>query len=84
MERIPVVMPGNIQVSVDGVQQFNINGAFENGSFGFYNFSQQNVRYAGIEEVVAPPPMGVPEPGTIGLFGIGLLGMGLARRRKTS
>jgi len=28
------------------------------------------------------PPMGVPEPGTLALFGIGLFGMGLARRRK--
>jgi len=28
------------------------------------------------------PPVQVPEPGTLALFGIGLLGMGLARRRK--
>jgi opacity protein-like surface antigen len=77
--------PGNIQVSVDGVEQFNINGVFENGSFGFYNFSQQDVRYAGITEDVSiptDPPTTVPEPGTIGLLGIGLIGLGLARRRR--
>ena len=29
-----------------------------------------------------PPTTSVPEPGTLGLFGIGLLGMGMARRKK--
>lgn len=80
----------NIQVSVDGVEQFNINGVFENGSFGFYNFSQPNVRYAGIEEDVIPPqcglpgqpPCSVPEPVTMGLFSVALLGLTLTRKRK--
>lgn len=75
----------NIQVFVDGVQQFNISGTFENGSFGFYNFSQENVRYAGIEEDIAPPtnpPMTLAEPGTFGLFFAGLSGFVLARRKR--
>ena len=71
----------NIRVSVDGVEQFNVNGTFENGSFGFYNFSQQNVRYAGITEDIAPP---VPVPAAIWLFGSGLIGLvGVARRKKS-
>jgi hypothetical protein len=31
-----------------------------------------------------PPVVGVPEPGTIGLLAIGLLGLGVARRKQTS
>ena len=76
----------NIQVFVDNVLQFDINGTFEDGSFGFYNFSQPNVRYAGItEDVVIPdpdPPTRVPEPGTLTLFGLGLAGIAFVRRRR--
>jgi hypothetical protein len=31
---------------------------------------------------VLSPSTPVPEPGTLALFGLGLLGMGLARRKK--
>lgn len=71
----------NIQVSVDGVEQFDVNGTFENGSFGFYNFSQQNVRYAGITEDIVPQ---VPIPASIWLFVSGLIGLAGMMRKKIS
>ena len=39
---------------------------------------------ASIDGVIIEEPTGVPEPGTLALLGIGLLGMGMARRRKVA
>jgi hypothetical protein len=38
-----------------------------------------------IVATLAPPPSGVPEPSTLGLIGLGLLGLGaMVRRRKNA
>lgn len=73
----------NIKVWVDGVLEFDVDGSFTNGRFGFYNYSQQNVTYAGIQNVVLPPPPGaVPEPATWGMMILGFAMAGTAMRRR--
>lgn len=72
-----------IQVFVNGVLELNIAGNFANGSFGFYNYSQANVRYAGIQEEVAPPVNGeIPLPAAFPLMLAGLGGLGFVTRRR--
>jgi hypothetical protein len=71
-----------IEVFVDGTKELSISGMFNNGSFGFYNFSQSNVLYAGITQTTAPA---VPVPAALFMFAPALLGfMGLRRKAKTT
>lgn len=72
----------NIQVWVDGVKQIDLDGSFSDGRFGFYNYSQQSVLYAGITEDVLPPVGGVPEPATWAMMILGFGSVGLAARRR--
>ena len=73
----------NVKVFVDDVLQFDVNGSFSDGRFGFYNYSQAQVIYAGISDEVLPPPPppGVPEPASWALMIAGFGLAGAAARR---
>ncbi len=54
------------------------DSTFTNGEFGFYNYSQSTVRYAGFEQTGGVP---VPEPSILALMGLGIFGIALSRRK---
>lgn len=73
-----------VQVFVDEELELNVSGNFSNGSFGFYNYSQSDVLYAGITEDIVPSPTNVSEPATLGIIALSSLGLlSLRRRRQT-
>jgi len=71
--------PNNLDVFVDNVLELSIVGNFSDGRFGFYNFSQAGVTYAGFEQDTGSFPA-VPVPAAIWLFGTALLGLGALGR----
>lgn len=83
-----IFRPELIEVKVNDVTELSFssvdNGGvlFADGAFGFYNFSQANVRYAGITEEVLPPASPVPVPAALPLLLTALGGLGFAGWRR--
>ena len=78
--------PGDLHIVVKDagttLWDVTVNDAtFSSGEFGFYNYSQQTVRYAGFEQTGG---VVVPEPSTFVVLAFGLIGLGLTRRKKAA
>ena len=71
-----------IEVFVNDVLEISLAGNFEDGAFGFYNYSQSNVRYAGITQTVVPSAVPLPAGLPILFSALGALGLASRRRRK--
>ena len=67
-----------VEVYVNDSLEISVNGLFDDGGFGFYNYSQANVTYGAIGEADAV----VPVPGAAALFIPALLGGAAWKRRK--
>jgi len=70
-----------ISIDIDSINIFNVAGTFNTGKFGFYNYSQSNVRYTGFEEAISPT-LDVPEPSTLAIFALGIMGLAARRFKK--
>lgn len=75
--------PTLVEVFVNGAKELSVAGAFTDGAFGFYNYSQASVRYAGIEEGAAPNPVPLPAAAPLLLGALGAIGW-LGRRRRAA
>ncbi len=81
-----VFTPSLVEFYINGVLELSISGAFNNGSFGFYSFSQPNALFSAIDQRAITPPaaIAVPLPAGILLFSTALLLLLGSRKLKSN
>jgi hypothetical protein len=64
-----------VEVYVNGTKELSVAGSFNNGSFGFYDFSQTDTLYSALETST------IPVPTAMWFFGSALLGLVVLRKK---
>lgn len=73
--------PNDLEVFVNGVKELDITGSFNDGRFGFYNFSQAGVTYEGFTQTQGSFP--TPAPSVLLLMLAGIAGIAGMQKRRT-
>lgn len=80
-----VFTPSLVEFYIDGVLELSIAGAFTNGSFGFYTYSQPNTLFSAIDQrAILVAATAVPLPAGILLFSTALLLLLAVRKLKSN
>ncbi|MDV7104656.1 PEP-CTERM sorting domain-containing protein [Vibrio sp. TH_r3] len=72
-----------VEVYVNDILELSVSGSFNDGSFGFYNLSQDTTIYSSFTQQ-AVSTTEIPEPSSLAIFAVGLLGFAGYRKRNAN